>query len=52
MRLFFDDEESFKDVLGSLRFDNLLGQSSIGRVGSLSTTPPQERSEDMDIIAA
>jgi hypothetical protein len=83
MRLSFDDEESFKEVLGSLRFDNppsdpnsvalehqeVGGSSmpaqernedtrlnnstrdpnSLERVGS---TPSQERSEDIEIIAA
>jgi hypothetical protein len=51
MRLSFDDEESFKDVLESLRFDNPPSDpSSLGRVGS--TTPSQERREDIDNIAA
>jgi hypothetical protein len=85
MRLSFDDEESFKDVVGSLRFDNPpsdpnsvalalqeVGSSgvpaqernedicfnndspsdpnSLGRVGS--NMQPQERSDDIDIIAA
>jgi hypothetical protein len=88
MRLSFDDEESFKEVVGSLRFNNnnpssdpnsvalapqevgsssmpvqernedicnicfnnsLSNPNSLKRVGS---TPPQERSEDIDIIAA
>jgi hypothetical protein len=88
MKLSFDDEESFKEAVGSLRFDSnppsdpnsvalalqevddssdVLPQerndedicfnndsqsdpNSLGRVGS--STPPQERSEDIDIIAA
>jgi hypothetical protein len=84
MKLSFDDEESFKDVVGSLRFDNppsdpnsvvlplreVGGSSmpsqeiiedicfnndspsdtkSLGRVGR---TPPQEKSEDIEIVAA
>jgi len=85
MRLSFDDEESFKDVIGSLRFDNPpsdpnsvalalqeVGGSDVplqernedicfnddspsdpnslaGRVGRKS---PQERSEDIEIVAA
>jgi hypothetical protein len=80
MKLSFDDEGSFKDVVGSLHFNNLNPPSdpnsvalalqevdssssmtpqerndfpsdpnSLGRVGS---TPPEERSEDIDIIAA
>jgi hypothetical protein len=84
MRLSFDDEESFKDVVGSLRFDNppsdpnsvalalqevggsgvphqernedicfyndsTSDSNSLGRVGR---TSPQERSEDIEIVAA
>jgi hypothetical protein len=49
MRLSFDDEDSFNEVVGSLRFDNPLSDpNSLGRVGS--TTPSQERSEDIDDI--
>jgi hypothetical protein len=66
MRLSFDDEESFKEVVGSLHFNNSLPHDSerslnedirfnsdpnpLERVGS--STPPQERSEDNEIIAA
>jgi hypothetical protein len=84
MKLSFDDDESFKEVVGSLRFDNppsdpnsvalalpeVSGSSmsaqernedicfnddspsdpdSLGRVGR---TSPQERSEDIEIVAA
>jgi hypothetical protein len=86
MRLSFDDEDSFKDVIGSLRFDNPPSDpnsvalalqevdgsgvpaqerndedicfnndspsdpnSLAGRVGR---TSPQERSEDIEIVAA
>ena len=49
MRLSFDDEESFKEVVGSLRFNNPPSDpNSLGRVRS--STPPQERSESIDII--
>ena len=83
MRLSFDDEDSFKEVVGSLRFDNPPSDpnsvilalqevgggsmpeernedvflnndfpsdpNSLGRVGS---TPPQERIDDIEIVAA
>jgi hypothetical protein len=73
MNLSFDDENSFKEVVGSLRFasdnpssdpssqdsernedvcfnnDSLSDSNSIGRVGR---TPPQERSEDIEMIPA
>jgi hypothetical protein len=83
MKLSFDDEESFKEVIGSLRFDNPpsdpnsvemvlqeVGGSSMmpqERNGDIcfnnspsdpnslrlvGSTPPQARSEDIDIIAA
>jgi hypothetical protein len=75
MKLSFDDEESFKDVVGSLRFDNppsdpnsvalaleeVGGSSDIcfnnprsdpNALGQVGSTPPQEKSEDIDIIAA
>jgi hypothetical protein len=88
MKLSFDDEDSFKEVAGSLRFNNPpsdpdisalreleAGNSSIppraedsegnegirfinnspnsvGRAGGSTSTPPQERSEDIDIVAA
>ena len=50
MRLSFDDEESFKEAAGSLRFNNSSSDpNSLAhqRVGSSSSTPPQERNEDI-----
>jgi hypothetical protein len=85
MRLSFDDEESFKDVVGSLRFDNPPSASDpnsmaltlqevgggsmpahernedlcfnnspsdLNSLGGVDSTPFQEKSEDIDIIAA
>jgi hypothetical protein len=85
MKLSFDDEESYKDVIGSLRFNNPpsdpnsvalalqeVGSTSSGvppqeknedvcfnnspsdpnSLGGVGNTPPQERSEEIDIIAA
>jgi hypothetical protein len=83
MRLSFDDEESFKEVVGSLRFDNPpsdldsvaltlqeVGSSSMlaqernedicfnnspsdpNSLAGVDSTAPQEKSEDIDIIAA
>ena len=50
MRLSFDDEESFKEVVGSICFNNPPSdRNSLGRV---SSTPSQERGEDIDTIAA
>ena len=51
MRLSFDDEESFKDVVGSLRFDNPPSDPNsvalaLQEVGS-NGVPPQERNEDI-----
>jgi hypothetical protein len=51
MRLSFDDEESFKDAVGSLCFDNPPSDpNSVGlapqEVGG-SNVPPQERIEDI-----
>jgi hypothetical protein len=51
MRLSFDDEESFKDVVGSLRFDNPPSDPNsvamaLQEVGS-SGVRPQERNEDI-----
>jgi hypothetical protein len=51
MRLSFDDEESFKDVIGSLRFDNPPSDPNsvalaLQEVGG-SDVPPQERNEDI-----
>ena len=54
MRLSFDDEESFKEAIGSLKFNNTPTSSdpdsdSLQRVGSSSSMPPgsQERNEDI-----
>jgi hypothetical protein len=52
MRLSFDDEESFKDVLGSLRFDNPPSDPNSLDRERVGSTPLQERSEDIDIIDA
>jgi hypothetical protein len=84
MRLSFDDEESFKDVIGSLRFDNppsdpnsvILALQEVGgsgvppqernedicfnndspsdpkSLGGVDSTAPQERSDDIEIVAA
>jgi hypothetical protein len=88
MRLSFDDGDSFKEVVGSLRFDNPpsdpssvaltlqeVGGSSVpaqernediqvcfnnspsdpnslALAGGVDSTAPQEKSEDIDIIAA
>jgi hypothetical protein len=53
MRLSFNDNESFKEVVGSLRFDNSPSDpNSVTlelqelEVGS-SSMPPQERNEDI-----
>jgi hypothetical protein len=85
MRLSFDDEDSFKEVVGSLRFHNppsdpnsmILAHQEVGggsmpaqerndedicfnnspsdlnslALGGVDSTPPQEKSEDIDIIA-
>jgi len=50
MKLSFDDEESFKEVVGSLRFDNPASDPNsvalvLQEVGS-NGVPPQERNED------
>ena len=49
MRLSFDDEESFKEAAGSLRFNNPPSDpDSLQGVGSSSSSmPPQERNEDI-----
>jgi hypothetical protein len=83
MRLSFDDEESFKEVVGSFRFHNppsdpnsvVLALQEVGgssmpaqernedicfnnspsdpnSLGGVDSTAPQERSDDIDIIAA
>ena len=51
MRLSFDDEESFKEVVGSLHFNNPPSDpnsmtQALQEVGS-SRMPPQERNEDI-----
>ena len=48
MRLSFDDEESFKEAVGSLNFNNPpTDPDSLQRVGSSSSMPPEERNEDI-----
>ena len=47
MRLSFDDEESFKESVGSLNFNNPPSDpDSLQGVGSSSSMPPEERNED------
>ena len=46
-----DDEESFKEAVGSLNFNNPPSDpDSLQRVGSSSSImmPPEERNEDID----
>ena len=51
MRLSFDDEESFKEAVGSLHFNNPPSDpNSLQRVESSSSMPPQERKEDSSFI--
>ena len=53
MRLSFDDEESFKEAAGSLRFNNPPSDPdtlALQRVGSSSGLPIQERNEDICFI--
>jgi hypothetical protein len=51
MKLSFDDEESFKDVVGSLRFDNPPSDPNSVALAlqelDSSDVPPQERNEDI-----
>ena len=48
MKLSFDDEESFKEAVGSLRFNNPPSDpNSLQQVESSSSMPPQERNEDI-----
>jgi hypothetical protein len=55
MRLSFDDEESFKEVVGSLCFDNppsdpnsaALALQEVGASGSGVPAQPEERNEDI-----
>ena len=50
MRLSFDDEQSFKESVGSLRFNNPPSDpDSLQGVGSSSSVPPQEKIEDICI---
>ena len=50
MRLSFEDEESFKEAVGSLRFNNPPSDpNSLQQVGSSSSMPPQEKNHDEDI---
>ena len=47
MRLSFDDEESFKEAVGSLRFNNPPSDpDSLPGVGSSSSMPPDERNHE------
>ena len=47
MRLSFDDEESFKESVGSLKFNNPPSDSdSLQGVGSSSSMPPKGGNED------
>ena len=47
MRLSFDNEESFKEAVGSLHFNNPPSDpSSLQGVGSSSGMPPEERNVD------
>ena len=50
MKLSFDDEESFKEAVGSLNFNNPPSDlDSLQGVGSSgSSVPPQETNEDID----
>ena len=47
MRLSIDNEESFKEAVGSLNFNNPPSDSdSLQGVGSSSSIPPEEGNED------
>ena len=49
MRLSYDDEESFKEFVGSLNFNNPPSDpDSLQGVGSSSNMPPEERNVDID----
>ena len=51
MRLSFDDEEPFKESLGSLNFNNPPSDSdSLQGMGSISSMPPEESNEDPNAI--
>ena len=48
-RLSLDDEEYFKEAVGSLNFNNPPSDpDSLQRVGSSSGMPPEERNEGID----
>ena len=48
MRLSFEDEESFKEAVGSLNFNKPLSDSdSVQQVGSSISSMPPERKEDI-----
>ena len=50
MRLSFNDEESFKEAVGSLKFNNPPSNpDSLQGVGSSSSMPPQDRNDSEDI---
>jgi hypothetical protein len=50
MRLSFDDKESFKEAVESLRFNNPPSDPNTDQqVGSTSSMPPEERNEARDI---
>ena len=48
MRLSLDDEESFKEAIGSLRFNNPSSDpNSLQQVGSSNSMPPQEKKDSV-----
>ena len=51
VRLSFENEESFKEAVGSLNFNNPPSDSdSLQGVGSISSMPYEERNEDPNFI--
>ena len=48
MKLSYDDEESFKETVGSLNFNN--PPSNSDSLQSSSSMPPEERNEGPNII--
>ena len=53
MRLSSDDEESFKEAIGSLNFNNPPSDpDSLQGVGSSSSILPEERNEDNQPLAS
>ena len=48
MKFSYDDEESFKESVGSLKFNN--PPSNPDSLQSNSSMPPEERNEDPNII--